>query len=89
MGNLNQPNYKNKNVGTKHSHNNQKNRRKRIAFRTRKWFYKIKRWRIKDQKRNIRIEELFFTTVILSIDDMERTEQKEMKKKDLLGTIGQ
>ena len=36
MGNLNQPNYKNKNVGTKHSYNNQKNRRKRIAFRTRK-----------------------------------------------------
>ena len=36
MGNLNQPNYKNKNVGTKHLHNNQKNRRKRIAFRIRK-----------------------------------------------------
>ena len=50
MGNLNQPNYKNKNVGTKHLHNNQKNRRKRIAFRIRKWFYKIKRWRIKDRE---------------------------------------
>ena len=36
MGNLNQPNYKNKNVGTKHFHNNQKNIRKIIAFRIRK-----------------------------------------------------
>ena len=50
MGNLNQPNYKNKNVGTKHFHNNQKNIRKIIAFRIRKWFYKIKRWRIKGRE---------------------------------------
>ena len=85
--NLKQPNYKKQSIETKYLNNTQKKhilKGKEQLFRIRKRFYRIKRWRIKTQrtKKYKRNRRLFFKPIIVTIDNMDRFEQKEMKKRD-------
>ena len=62
-------------------------------FGIRERFIELKHRELNDREQKIKreIEELFFEPIIVSIDDMDNFEQKEMKKKDLLkisGTAG-
>ena len=73
---------------TKYLNNTRKNR-----FQIRERFIELKHRELNDREQKIKreIEELFFEPIIVSIDDMDNFEQKEMKKKDLLkisGTAG-
>ena len=78
-------NYKNANIERKYLKKYAKEpifKGKEQSFRIRKRFYRIERQRIKRQRSKIKreVEELFFELIILSIDDMDKFEQKEMKK---------
>ena len=46
------------------------------SFRIRKIFYRIKNKELKDRKRKREIEELFFKPIIVSVDNMDKFEQK-------------
>ena len=72
------PNYKNENIETKYLSNMRKNQLLKIKnslLEFEKYFIEL---RIKRIKRIIK--ELFFKMIIVSIDDMDKLEEKEMKK---------
>ena len=79
-------NYKNENVGTKYVKNMRKNqflKVKNSLLESEKDFIELKDRELKHRevKIKIQIEELFFKPIIVSIDDMDKFKQKEIKKK--------
>ena len=68
-------NYKKKNIERKYF----KIMRKNQSFRVRKRFYRIERYRIERQKSKNKKEigELFFKSIILSADDIDRFEKRK------------
>ena len=68
-------NYKKKNIERKYF----KIMRKNQSFRIRKRFYRIERYRIERQKSKNKKEigELFFKSIILSADDIDRFEKRK------------
>ena len=87
-------NYKNKNIETKYLHYMQKNqflKVKNSLLEVEKDFLELKDRELKDKQVKIKreIEELFFKQIIVSMDDMDKFEEKEMKKGQLkaLGMI--
>ena len=79
-------NYKNKNIETKYLKNILKNRFLKVKnslLESEKYFIELKDREIKDREVKIKsdIEELFFKPIIVSIDDLDKFEQEEIKKK--------
>ena len=75
------PNYKNKNTERKYLNNMQKNqflKVKNSLLELENDFIELKDKEVKIKRE---IEELFFKLITVSIDDMDKFEQKEMKKK--------
>ena len=73
-------NYKNKNIDRKYLRNMQKNqflRVKNSLLELENDFIKLKDREVKIKRE---IEELFFKQIMVSLDDMNKFEQKEMKK---------
>ena len=73
-------NYKNKNIDRKYLRNMQKNqflRVKNSLLELENDFIKLKDREVKIKRE---IEELFFKQTVVSLDDMNKFEQKEMKK---------
>ena len=78
-------NYKNENIGRKYLKNMQKNqflKVKNSLLELEKDFIKLKDRELKDREVKMKqdIEELFFKPIIVSKDEMDKFEQKEMKK---------
>ena len=78
-------NYKNKNIERKYLYNMQKNQLLKVKnspLELEKDFIELKDKKLKDRKVKIKreIKELFFKPIIVSTDDMDNFEQKEMKK---------
>ena len=77
-------NYKNKNIETKYLSNMQKTifKGKELPFRVIKRFIELKDRELKNRETKIKreIEELFFKLITASIDDIDKLEQKEIKK---------
>ena len=81
MGNSN---YKNENIETKYFNNMRKNqflKGKNGILRLEKYFIELKDRELRDREVKIKrkIQELFSKSIIVSIDDMDKFEQKEMK----------
>ena len=79
------PNYKNKNIAEKYLNNMQKNQFlnvKNSLLELEKDFIELKDRVLKNSDVKIKgeIEQLFCKLIIVSIDDMDKFEQKEMKK---------
>ena len=79
------PNYKNKNIAEKYLNNMQKNQFlnvKNSLLELEKDFIELKDRVLKNTDVKIKgeIEQLFYKLIIMSIDDMDKFEQKEMKK---------
>ena len=79
------PNYKNKNIAEKYLNNMQKNQFlnvKNSLLELEKDFIELKDRVLKNTDVKIKgeIEQLFCKLIIVSIDDMDKFEQKEMKK---------
>ena len=79
------PNYKNENIERKFLKIIRKNqflKVKNSLLELEKDFVELKDIELKDREVKIKreIEELFFKPIIVSIDDMDRFEKKEMKK---------
>ena len=55
---------------------------KKQFFGIRKWFYRIenKQLKVREVKIKTEIQEFFFKPIIVSADDMDKFEEKEMKK---------
>ena len=86
MGNSKHSNYKNKNTETKYLSNMHRTRFlkvKKSLSELKKDFVELRDRELKDIEVKIKreIEELFFKPIIMSIDDMGKFEQNEMKKK--------
>ena len=86
MENSKHSNYKNKNIETKYLNDMQKTRFLKVKnslLELEKDFTELKGRELKDVevKTKREIDELFFKPIIKSIDDMDKFEQKEMKKK--------
>ena len=86
-------NYKNKNIERKCLKNMQKNQLlkvKNIFLELEKDLIELRDIELKDREVKIKreIEELFFKPLIVSIDDMDKFEQKEMKKIRSIKTFG-
>ena len=78
-------NYKNENIERKYLKNMWKNqflKVKNSLLELEKYFIKVKEKELKDREEKIKREigELFFKPIIVPIDDMDNSEQKEMKK---------
>ena len=79
------PSYKNENIERKYLNNMQKNQFLKVnnsLLELEKDFIELKDTELKDREVEIerRIEELFFKLIIVSTDEMDKFEQKEMKK---------
>ena len=90
MGNSN---YKNENIETKYFNNMRKNqflKGKNGILRLEKYFIELKDRELRDREVKIKrkIQELFSKSIIVSIDDMDKFEQKEMKTIGPLKTLG-
>ena len=86
MENSKHSNYKNKNTETKYLNNMHRTRFlkvKKSLSELKKDFVELRDRELKDIEVKIKreIEELFFKPIIMSIDDMGKFEQNEMKKK--------
>ena len=86
------PNYKNKNISTKYLNNMQRYRFLKVKnslLELKKYFIELKGGELKDRDIEIKreIEELFFKPIIVSIDDMGKFEEKEMKKIRTIKTL--
>ena len=76
-------NYKNENIETKYLKNmkiNQFSKVKNSLLELEKDFIELKDRKLKDIKVKREIEKLFFKAIMVSIDDMDKFEQKEMNK---------
>ena len=79
------PSYKNENIERKYLNNMQKNQFLKVSnslLELEKDFIELKDTELKDREVDIKreIEELFFKPIIVSTDEMDKFEQKEMKK---------
>ena len=79
------PSYKNENIERKYLNNMQKNQFLKVSnslLELEKDFIELKDTELKDREVDIKreIEELFFKPIIVSADEMDKFEQKEMKK---------
>ena len=79
------PNYKNENIEKKYFKNIRKNqflKVKNSLSELENFFIELKERELKDRgvKTKREIEELFFKSIIVSVNDMDNYEQKEMKK---------
>ena len=77
------PNYKNENIERKYLNNIQKKiKLKSSLLELEKYFLELKDRELKDREMKIKreIEELFFKPIIVSRDDIDKFEEKEMKK---------
>ena len=76
--------YKNENVERKYLKNIQKNqflKVKNSLLELEKYFMELKDIELKDRQEKIKreVEELFFKLIIMSKDDMDKSEEQEMK----------
>ena len=76
--------YKNENVERKYLKNIQNNqflKVKNSLLELEKYFMELKDIELKDRQEKIKreVEELFFKLIIMSKDDMDKSEEKEMK----------
>ena len=79
------PNYKNENIERKYLKNMRKNRLLKVKnslLELEKDFIELKDIELKDREVKIKreIEEIFFKPIMVSIDDMDKFEQKQIKK---------
>ena len=79
------PSYKKKNIDRKYLNNMRKNQFLKVKnnlLELEKDFSELKDGKLKDREVKIKrtIEKLFFKPIILPIDDMEKSEQKELNK---------
>ena len=79
------PNYKNENIERKYLKNMRKNRLVKVKnslLELEKDFIELKDIELKDREVKIKreIEEIFFKPIMVSIDDMDKFEQKQIKK---------
>ena len=86
-------NYKSENTERKYLKNMRKNqflKVKNSLLELEKYFIELKDRELKDKEVKIKreIEELFFKIIVVSIDDMNKFEQKEMKKIRPIKIIG-
>ena len=77
--------YKNDNIGRKYLNNMQKDqflKLKNSLLELEKYFAELKVSKLKEREEEIKkeTEELFLKPIIVSIDDMDKFEEKEMKK---------
>ena len=86
MENSKHSNYRNENIETKYLNNMQKTRFLKVKnnlFEMEKYFIDLKDRELKGRKIKVKreIENVFSKPIIMSIDDMDKFEQKEMKEK--------